>query len=222
MSDEQPTTEPMLSAIEARVLGTLMEKQLATPDNYPLTLNSLVLGCNQKTSREPTSDYSKGEVERCLNSLRERKLIEVEYGSRADRYDQRLSRKLHWDKPTQALFTIMLLRGPQTLNELLNRCEKLYCFDNNSAVQTQINALMEERTPLVVHLPRQAGQREDRYMHLLCGPVEAAAYAPSPTNRPSTDNSAELLARVEELEEKLERVMRELGMNTSEASHENG
>ena len=101
------STEPMLTAMEARILGALMEKQLTTPDAYPLTLNSLLLACNQKTSREPVSNYESGEVQRCVGQLQERKLIDVDYGARAARYDQRLTRVVSLDKPAQALICIM-------------------------------------------------------------------------------------------------------------------
>lgn len=214
MSDEETNTdEPMLSTIEARVLGTLMEKQLATPDGYPLTLNSVVTGCNQKTSREPVSNYSKGELERCLNLLRERDLIEVEYGSRANRYHQRLSRKLHLDKPSQAVLALMLLRGPQTLNELLNRGEKMHRFDSVNQVRDLLATLLEQRHPIIIHIPKQAGQREDRYTHLLCGEPDLSAWASAPNSRESSAD-ADLLARIEELEEKLNRVMNELGIDS--------
>ena len=108
---ETDQTEPLLNEVEARILGALMEKQLATPDAYPLTLNSLVLACNQKTSREPITNLEAGEVQRCLSQMQDRKLIEVDYGSRANRYDQRLTRVLGLDKATQALLNVILLRG---------------------------------------------------------------------------------------------------------------
>ncbi len=206
--------EALLNAMEARVLGALMEKQLTTPDQYPLTLNSLVTACNQKTSREPVSNYSKGEVENCVNKLRERKLLEVEYGSRANRYDQRLSRTLFFDKPIQAVVTIMLLRGPQTISELINRTERMTQFDSAAALEDLLNTLCQKTTPHIIHIPRQSGQREDRYMHLLCGKPDLSTWASSESSGANRQESRDdLITRVEELERQLERVMKELGLD---------
>ena len=206
--------EAMLSALEARVLGTLMEKQLATPDQYPLTLNSLVTGCNQKTSREPVSNYSKGEVENCLTGLRDRKLVELEYGSRASRYDQRLSRTLYLDKPAQAILTIMLLRGPQTVNELLQRSDRMVRFENPAAIQELLIALCQKTSPAFTHLPRQSGQREDRYTHLLCGEPDNKPLAMPATSK--ANENADLVARVEELERQLIKVIDHLGLDDND------
>ena len=212
-SSEKPSTEAMLSVLEARVLGTLMEKQLTTPDQYPLTLNSLVIGCNQKTSREPISNYTKGEIENCINKLRDRKLVEVEYGSRASRYDQRLSRQLFLEKPAQAVLTIMLLRGPQTVNELLTRTDRMTRFENAGAVQDLLNTLCQKTSPIILHLPRQAGQREDRYMHLLCGEAAAQAASVIKTSTASSQSEDELVARIEELERKLAKILTHLDLD---------
>lgn len=217
---EQEQKQAMLNAIEARILGTLMEKQLTTPEQYPLTLNSLVTGCNQKTSREPVTNYTRGEIENCLNKLRDRKLVELEYGSRASRFDQRLSRNLYLDKPAQAVLTIMLLRGPQTVSELLNRSDRMYRFQNPAAVQDLLTTLCQKTAPIFVHLPRQSGQREDRYMHLLCGKPDVTAFAASkPTGlntMPSiSTRESDLIARVEELEQQLAKVISHLGLDGS-------
>jgi hypothetical protein len=211
--DDQP--KAMLSAIEARILGTLMEKQLTTPDQYPLTLNSLVTGCNQKTSREPVSNYSKGDIEHCVNKLRERKLLEVEYGSRASRFDQRLTRTLFLDKPAQALLTIMLLRGPQTINELLNRTDRMTRFESPAVVQDILTTLCQKTSPVIVHIPRQSGQREDRYMHLLCGKPDLSVWLSSATSDAATgeNSNSDLMARVEELERQLAKIINHLGLN---------
>ena len=213
--NHQTNPEAMLSAIEARVLGTLMEKQLTTPDLYPLTLNSLVTGCNQKTSREPVSNYSQGEVERCVNDLRSRKLVEVEYGSRANRYDQRLARVLFLDKPAQALLTIMLLRGPQTVNELMSRTERMAKWQNAGEVTDLLQTLCQKTQPVVVHIPRQVGQREDRYMHLLCGKPDLAALAQSVAHVKAAPQAqdADLVARIDALEQQLAKVIQHLGLD---------
>ncbi len=175
--DNTPELEPMLSALQARILGALMEKQLTTPDAYPLTLNSLVLACNQKTSREPTSNYDPGEIQRCLSAMQDLKWVEVDYGSRAARYGQRITRVLSVDKATQALLTVMLLRGPQTLSELLTRTQRMFDFVNLQGLEEKMEQLCAKTTPHVVHIPRMTGQREDRYMHLLCGKPDLNAIA---------------------------------------------
>ena len=170
-------SETMLTAIEVRVLGALMEKQLTTPDAYPLTLNSLVLACNQKTSREPASNYEPGEVQRCVSDMQDRKLVDVDYGSRAARYGQRLTRVIGVDKATQALLNIMMLRGPQTLAELLTRSQRMFEFGNLQGLEEKMQQLCAKTSPVVVHIPRMSGQREDRYMHLLSGKPDLAAIA---------------------------------------------
>ncbi len=183
-------SEPMLTTIEARILGALMEKQLTTPDAYPLTLNSLVLACNQKTSREPTSNYEPGEVQRCVGAMQDNKWIEVDYGSRAARYGQRITRVLGVDKATQALLAIMLLRGPQTLSELLTRTQRMFDFATLQGLEEKMEQLCAKTTPVVVHIPRMFGQREDRYMHLLCGKPDLTAIA-AMTNSTKASSPAE-------------------------------
>jgi uncharacterized protein YceH (UPF0502 family) len=178
IEDDIPQEEPaLLNTIEARVLGSLMEKQLTTPDQYPLTLNSLLLACNQKTSREPISNYESGAVQRAVSELQERNFVAVDYGNRAARYDQRLTRVLSVDKPTQAILTVMLLRGPQTVAEILTRTQRMTEFASPQALEEKLQQLCAKTKPVVVHIPRHIGQREDRYMHLLCGKPDLAAIA---------------------------------------------
>ena len=197
--------EPFLTAIEARVLGALMEKQLTTPDAYPLTLNSLQLACNQKTSREPVSHYEAGELQRCVNELQERKLIDVDWGARAARYDQRLTRVISLDKAAQALLCVMLLRGPQTLSELLTRTQRMHDFGNTQAVEEKLTHLCAKTQPAFIHLPRLAGQREERYMHLLCGTpdLEALAAQASVRSERTDEGKAQLEERVAQLEQQV-------------------
>lgn len=195
--------EPMLSSIEARILGASMEKQLATPDAYPLTLNSLVLACNQKTSREPVTNFESGEIQRCLSHMQDKKLIDIDYRSRAQRYDQRLTRVLGLDKAAQAVVNVMMLRGPQTLAELLTRTQRMFEFASLEALEEKMEQLCAKTHPIVVRIPRQAGQREDRYMHLLCGQpdVDAVAALAGGTKK---SGSGELTERIEKLEQRLE------------------
>lgn len=194
--------EPMLSNIEARILGALMEKQLATPDAYPLTLNSLVLACNQKTSREPVTNLESGEVQRCLSHMQDKKLIDIDYRSRAQRYDQRLTRVLGLDKAAQAVVNVMMLRGPQTLAELLTRTQRMFEFASLEVLEEKMEQLCAKTHPIVVRIPRQAGQREDRYMHLLCGQPDFEAVAALAGTKKA--GSGELTERIEKLEQHLE------------------
>lgn len=169
--------EPQLSVIEMRVLGSLMEKQLTTPDAYPLTLNSLVLACNQKTSREPVSNYSNAEVHQCVRQLADKKLVDVDYSGRAERYSQRFTRVLGVDKRAQALLSIMLLRGPQTCHDLLVRTQRMHDFGTDENVHEVLAHLCEKFTPLVQRVAPQAGQREERFVHLFSGMPDLSAVA---------------------------------------------
>ncbi|MGI1679839.1 MAG: DUF480 domain-containing protein [Cellvibrionaceae bacterium] len=204
--------------MEARVLGALMEKQLTTPDAYPLTLNSLVLACNQKTSREPITNLTNAQAQQTVNDLRERKLIDVEYGSRADRYDQKLSKQLFLDKQQQALINIMLLRGPQTIGDLYSRTQRMADFDSPEDIEERLQIMSEKTSPVVVRIPRQSGQREDRYMHLLSGDIDLSQLTLKTSEAKQTDSISrsntsnddlrqqveKLEARVAVLEEKIE------------------
>ena len=197
-----------LSAIEARVLGALMEKQLTTPDQYPLTLNSLVLACNQKTSREPISNYESGQLQRCLSELQDRQLISVDYGARAARYDQRLTRVLSVDKTTQAILTVLLLRGPQTVAEIMTRTQRMVEFANHQALEEKLQQLCAKTKPTVMHIARQAGQREDRYMHLLCGMPDLTAIAAmhssaSASRNGSEEHNTQMEQKIEQLENRI-------------------
>jgi uncharacterized protein YceH (UPF0502 family) len=197
-----------LSEMEARVLGSLMEKQLTTPDTYPLTLNSLVIACNQKTSREPVTNYNQGEVQACLSRLQDRKLVDVDYGARAQRYDQRLTWILGVNKSVQALLTILLLRGPQTAGELYTRTQRMADFASVDDVEEQLQHLCAKTAPLIVQLPRLPGQREERYMHLLCGAPDVEALASQISQRKSA--SGDLEERVAQLEQQVHSLQEEL------------
>jgi uncharacterized protein YceH (UPF0502 family) len=160
-----------LSITEVRVLACLMEKELTVPDSYPLTLNSLVLACNQKSNREPEMHIDEGEVGRTTKVLEERGLAQVEYGERARRIMHKMCRAYNLDKRQQSLLTIMMLRNPQTLNDLKTRTKRMVEFADNEDVLQTLESLNDGELTLMKHLPRGAGQREDRYTHLLCGDV---------------------------------------------------
>lgn len=208
MSDDlpvQPFAEQPLSLIEARVLGCLIEKQATTPETYPLTLNAVVLACNQKTSREPILQLNPGEVGQSLRSLEGRGLCRLVMGSRADRWEQRAEKQLELLHAQVILLGLLLLRGPQTLNELLTRSQRMHTFDDLAELEHQLQRLATRG--LACQLPRQPGQREDRYMHLLGDPADLqAALAASPADggeRHSNDRLEQLEARIIALEERL-------------------
>lgn len=213
-NNEVSIDEPMLTTIEARVLGSLMEKQLTTPDAYPITLNSLVLACNQKTSREPVSTYELGELQRCASQLQDKNWITVDYSARAARYDQRLTRVLGLDKATQALLNVMLLRGPQTLAELLTRTQRMFDFENIKAVEEKLDYLCAKTTPYFVRIARAPNQREDRYMHLLCGQPDLAAIAAMSNSAKSSssgeDERGKLEQKIEQLEQHIKRLQQQV------------
>ncbi|WP_348700420.1 DUF480 domain-containing protein [Ectopseudomonas khazarica] len=202
--------ESPLHAIEVRILGCLIEKQLTTPESYPLTLNAVQLACNQKTSREPLMNLESGEVGRYLRSLEGRQLVHLQMGSRADRWEQRCDKQLELVKPQTVLLGLLMLRGPQTLNELLTRSNRMYDFDDVAEIQHQLERLIGRG--LAMLLPRQTGQREDRYMHLLGEPADLEsllASRPSGRNEaaaPNEDRLVELEARIAALEERLARL----------------
>lgn len=202
--------ENPLHAVEVRILGCLIEKQLTTPETYPLTLNAVQLACNQKTSREPLMNLETGEVGRYLRTLEGRGLVHLVMGSRADRWEQRCDKQLELVKPQTVLLGLLLLRGPQTLNELLTRSNRMHDFDDVAEVQHQLERLIARG--LVVLLPRQSGQREDRYMHLLGEQADLEALlANRPAVRgeaaaPNEDRLVELEARIAALEERLARL----------------
>jgi len=171
---------PMLipiSAIEARILGCLIEKEATTPEAYPLTANAVVLACNQKNNREPVTDLEAGEVGHALREMGDKGLIGFVHGARAQRYEHRFAHAYSVTVRQQALLSLLLLRGPQTLAELQSRGERLTAAADVDEVRQTLERLIQRNPALVVKLGKAPGQREDRYMHLLCGPVSAADYA---------------------------------------------
>lgn len=195
---------PHLNAMEARVLGCLMEKQLLTPDVYPLTLNALQAAANQKTSREPVMALEPGDINRTLKLLEEKGLARRQMASRVDRYEQTASRQFNLTSPQSALIAMLLLRGPQTLNELQSRTERMANFRSSDGLREELDMLVGKHPPLVKEIGRAPGQREDRYAHLLAGDVDISAI-PVPAARSATTGSAvsELEERVRQLEEEV-------------------
>lgn len=193
-----------LTVIQVRVLGCLMEKKEATPDQYPLTLNSLRNACNQKSSRYPVVNYSEGEVGHAIRELEAMDLVREQWGSRAAKYEHLANKGMNLHSKGIALICVLMLRGPQTLGELKTHSHRLFDFDDLDDVQFALQQLINHEPSMVTGLPRQPGQKEGRYAHLLSGesdvPVAPAQSAPATP-------SSELEARVAELETELE-VMR--------------
>jgi uncharacterized protein YceH (UPF0502 family) len=163
----------ILTEIEARVVGALIEKQLTTPEYYPLTLNALIAACNQKTNRDPVVSYDEQTVQKSLDDLREKNIAYVFYGStsRVPKYKHILDKYLELEPSETAVICVLLLRGAQTLGELRERTGRLYEFSGLGEVQETLDNLARRDEPLVVKLERQPGQKEVRYAHLLSGEV---------------------------------------------------
>lgn len=164
---------PVLSQFETRVLGVLAEKQRTVPDTYPLTLNALVAGCNQKSSREPVMNMTLGQARSAIDSLIQKSLVSETIGGRANRFSQHMERVLKIPSQSSALMTTLMLRGPQTVGELRINTERMHRFADISSVESFLEELAERSDgSLVVKLPRQPGSRENRWMHLLSGTPE--------------------------------------------------
>jgi uncharacterized protein len=161
---------PILPPLEARVLGVLIEKERTVPDSYPFTLNSLLSGCNQKTSRDPIMSASESEVQAAVDALRSKSLIIETSGGRVARYSHNFERVLRVPRQASALLAVLMLRGPQTVGELRINCERLHAFADISSVEAFLRELAERLDgALVAELPRQPGARENRWIHLLSG-----------------------------------------------------
>lgn len=193
-----------LTAAEARVLGTLMEKARTVPDSYPMSLNALAAGCNQKSSREPVTNLSESQVQEALDGLKRRSLAFTTRGSRTDRWEHNFQRALVVPEQSAVLLGLLMLRGPQTPGELRLHSERWYRFADISSVEAFLDELAsrsEERGgPLVVQLPRAPGSREARWAHLLCGPVEATAAPAAPDAAAVAPATSPLAMRVAVLE----------------------
>ncbi|MBX9962574.1 MAG: YceH family protein [Burkholderiales bacterium] len=197
---------PPLPALELRILGVLVEKQLATPDYYPLTLNALVAGCNQKTSRNPVMNVTEREAQVALDELRSRTLVIESSGGRAMRYEHNVNKVLGIGEAMVAILAALMLRGPLTAAELRGACERLYRFADVSSVEAYLEDMITRAAmPLVVKLPKQPGSREHRWAHLLAGPVDTTIVVTPAAEGPAaaSEDVAELRAEVAELREEL-------------------
>ena len=205
MSDDFPTLGPA----EARVLGSLAEKKELTPDVYPMTVNGLQSATNQKTARDPVMALEQVEVHRALKLLTEKGLVRQVFASRVERYEHLLAQKFSLTQSQIALVGLMLLRGPQTAHELFARAERMARFQSIEQLRGDLDLLIGRRPPLVQLIERGPGQREERYAHLLGGPVQATATAVPVSGaafagRPDLEERVETLERqVAELTDKL-------------------
>jgi hypothetical protein len=207
-----------LNALETRILGCLLEKERMTPENYPLSLNSLTMACNQSTNRDPVTAYDEKVVEEGLNELRDKKLAMVLFGagSRVQKYRHRLPDHYELAPKETALLCVLLLRGPQTLGELRTRTERFFNFGSLEAARECLDGLAKPGTDLVRLLPQQPGQKEQRYIQLLSATPVQEAYA-SPAFQVEAPSSGGVRERVEtvekevgELKAELQRVREEL------------
>lgn len=201
----QPEVSEILSDIECRVLGALMEKQLSTPDNYPLTISGLLSAVNQKSNREPVTNYQQGEIVRTLRMLEERRFVRYEMGARSERYEQSFTSANGFSKKQQALLSVLMLRGPQTVNELQTRTQRLYEYSDRDDMVVSLERLTQGEKPAAVLIPRQSGQRDDRYGHLLCGEIapNSSAVTTSEKHPSSRSEIDELKSEVKLLREQL-------------------
>ncbi len=198
----------ILTTEQVRVLGCLMEKHLATPKNYPLTANSLMLACNQKSNRAPIMALEEGKVVGTAQQLNELGYVSIDYGERVVKYSHRAPGVFKVTREEQAILAMLMLREPLTLNDLKARTEKMVGFESTTQVQESVEQLMARSPALVMRLPVAVGQREERYTHLLAGEPDLSSLAikakPSATKSGQAEKIAELEARIARLEEALD------------------
>jgi len=215
-----PSLDPIvLTAPEARVLGALLEKEITTPEYYPLSLNALMNACNQRSNREPVTNLDEDDVRQALHGLESRGLAGPARSAegRVTKYEHWLGEAFNFSRAETALLCVLLLRGPQTPGELRSRTERMHRFEEIADVLAGLQKLMDREPPLGAVLPRQPGTKESRYAHLLCGPVEAMAAAPAgapalPNGGSASDERiaqleatvAELRAEVDALRQKID------------------
>ena len=215
-----------LSPIEARIIGCLMEKSVVTPDQYPLTLNSLTNACNQKSSRTPVMSLDPGKVQQVARDLKGRHLVRIEENFRSgiEKYTQIFCNTnlgdIQFDTAQFAIICLLLLRGPQTPGELRTRSNRLHTFADNEAVVHSLNQLMErESKPFVVKLPRTPGRKDSEYMHLFSGPIDISSYeaesvVEKPVSRPTPQNTSfdieALIARIDKLEDEVAQLKQQI------------
>ncbi len=218
VSEDDPTetagSEIKLSEVEVRVLGSLIEKDITTPDYYPLSLNALVNACNQKNNRDPVMTLDEDAVRSALESLQAKRLAGPASGadSRVTKYEHRMQEVFNFDRRETAVLCVLLLRGPQTPGELRGRAERMYRFEGLEDVVAALERLAQRQPPLAAMLPRQPGTKESRYMHLLSGadiPHERSTHAPAKLSQEG-DRLTEIENEVAELKREISEIRRQL------------
>ena len=205
-----------LSAVHVRVVGTLIEKEMATPDNYPLTLNALVAACNQSSNRTPVMQLDDPAVQGALDELRAAGLTRIVYSrsNRAAKFRHVLDESLRLEPPDLAALAVLMLRGPQTASEVRARTERLHQFDSQAELDDVLSRLAAREEPLVVRLERQPGQKEARWTHLLAGEPDLTQLAPvAVAAPPREDRVAALEAQIADLRAEVDRIKSELGLD---------
>ena len=205
----------ILNEVETRVLGSLVEKDVTTPDYYPLSLNALVNACNQKNNRDPVMHLEEDAVRQALDTLQQKRLAgpTSSADSRVTKYEHRLQEAFNFTRGETAILCVLLLRGPQTPGELRGRTERMHRFEDLTEVQSTLQRLMQRDPPLARVLLRQPGTKESRYKHLLAGDEEDltdAARAPTPASVPSQSAGSDRIARLEDEVANLHREFAEL------------
>jgi len=199
-----------LSPIEARVLGSLLEKEATTPEYYPLSLNALVNACNQKSNREPVMQISEDEARFALHRLEDQNLAGPSRGhdSRVTKYEHHVQEVFNFTRGETALICVLLLRGPQTPGELRGRTERIFRFEELEDVVSALQKLIDRNTPLVTALPRQPGTKEIRYAHLLSGEVDVSAFLQPRSDMEATDTA--IVERLQQLEAEVAQLRQDL------------
>ena len=205
----------ILNEVETRVLGSLVEKDVTTPDYYPLSLNALVNACNQKNNRDPVMNLDEDTVQQALTTLQEKRLAgpTSSADSRVTKYEHRLQEAFNFTRGETAMLCVLLLRGPQTPGELRGCTERMHRFEDLTEVQSTLQRLMQRDPPLARVLPRQPGTKEARYKHLLAGDVEDftdVARAPTPASVPRNPANADRLSSLEDEVANLQKEFAEL------------
>jgi uncharacterized protein len=197
----------LLHPVEVRVLGSLMEKEVTTPEYYPMSLNALVNACNQKSNRDPVVQYDDESVEHALETLREKGLILMisGAGSRVQKYGHRIAERLNLGRREAAILCELMLRGPQTLGELRNRTDRMHHFDD----LTEVEAVIDRNPELIVKVGRRVGEKEARYAHLLSGQPAAVEATPEPAAPVRGDRIGALESEVAQLREEVEELKRQ-------------
>jgi uncharacterized protein len=203
-----------LSDTEVRVLGALVEKEITTPEYYPLSLNALINACNQKSNRDPVMSLDEEAVRHALRALTDRAMVRSASGdSRVAKFEHRLNELYNFHRHEMAVLCVLLLRGPQTPGELRTRSERMYAFEDLDAVHAALNLLMRRDPPLVKVLPRQPGTKESRYMHLLAGDAEPEGVGSMAEDAGHDTGGSQASAdaeRIRNLEDEVSQLRREL------------